>query len=96
MELELLNWSGFGGPSLEDLFNYCNKFFVKTVLMLADQMVSFCYLYACPLSQSQNNHALFHLRNIHVKILNSLIFIWWIFSKLMPSSYFHIDNKPDI
>ena len=61
MVMELL------GPSLEDLFNFCHrKFSLKTVLLLADQMVRKFYGYL-------------HKRNYFYQLLRYSIGINWIF-----------------
>lgn len=59
MVMELL------GPSLEDLFNFCSrKFTLKTVLLLADQMVRFVQIF--------ETHY-FKLRNVYSIIIQQRI-----------------------
>lgn len=52
------------GPSLEDLFNYCNrKFSLKTVLMIAEQGVSYIdlkYLFQIKRLECYHNHSIVH------------------------------------
>ncbi|KAJ0775591.1 putative protein kinase CK1-CK1 family [Helianthus annuus] len=72
------------GPSLEDLFNYCNrKFTLKTVLMLADQLVS---IPSCVTRLIQ--HMVSALQNIFFMQINRVEY-------MHSRGFLHRDIKPD-
>lgn len=89
------------GPSLEDLFNFCSrKLSLKTVLMLADQMVGFLYFLDTLLiffsEELKKTFVLF-------TFTNRIFFTWAILICLQinrvefihTKSFLHRDIKPD-
>lgn len=74
------------GPSLEDLFNFCNrKLSLKTVLMLADQMVGFPVLHKLVIDIYQFSY---NVSNCIFFQINRVEFVH-------TKSFLHRDIKPD-
>ena len=80
------------GPSLEDLFNFCSrKLTLKTVLMLADQMVLVYHHFKNSLTGYYNSIIYFFSRLILCVCFDQINRIEYVHSK----SFLHRDIKPD-